>query len=471
MARRLATPIRVGVITPNEDAERWQEQAILAILALGSASVSRWRSRDIPDESVDVIIDFATIDGGASTTGRPSTSTDRANPPLGIWRYGFGDGSAVAAGAAGTLARLYRLVEDSNLGIVLEEGWFRSPSSEGPGTTSVESRVAPWCARALARLSDGEVEFLQRPPRPIDDCSGSRPPRQGAGWERIGSEIERWLRRERWTIGVVPVPIEDVLRRGSLPEPTWLAGQPVDRFYADPFPLEIVAGGRAIRILAEEYRYRDSRGRIVELEVGCDGGLRQIRARLAPEPHASYPFVFRDGGELFCAPETSRANRLSAFAFDSAADTWRGERTLVDGFPAVDATLLRRGDRWWLFCMHGDVENQTELHLFFASDWRGPWAPHRLNPVKSDARSSRPAGSFFEVDGALYRPAQNCARRYGGGLTINRVCELSEQRFREEPVLALNPGPAWSWRDGLHTINALPGLTVVDALRVERRFI
>ena len=72
------------------------------------------------------------------------------------------------------------------------------------------------------------------------------------------------------------------------------------------------------------------------------------------------------------------------------------------------------------------------------------------------------------MDGALYRPAQNCARRYGGGLTINRVCELSERRFREEMTLTFRPSPESEWPDGLHTINSLGGVTVVDGLRVER---
>jgi hypothetical protein len=244
----------------------------------------------------------------------------------------------------------------------------------------------------------------------------------------------------------------------------------LDRFYADPCPLPVTAGCDAIRLLAEEYRYRSSRGHIVELEIGRDGELRRVRERMAPSPHASYPFVFRDGGEMFCAVETLRANRLSVFAFDPATDTWGGERTIVEGFPAVDGTLLKRGGRWWLFCMNGEQENQTDLNVFFAFDWHGPWSAHPLNPVKSDARSSRPAGAFFELDGVLYRPAQNCARRYGGGLTINRVWELSERRFREEPVLALDPDPAWSWPHGLHTINSVGGVTLVDGLRVERRF-
>jgi len=68
----------------------------------------------------------------------------------------------------------------------------------------------------------------------------------------------------------------------------------------------------------------------------------------------------------------------------------------------------------------------------------------------------------------LYRPAQDCSRRYGGAIAINRIVDLSERRFREEPVLTLRPSPGSAWPDGVHTINSLDGVTVVDGLRVER---
>src|SRR5213596_456309 len=55
----------------------------------------------------------------------------------------------------------------------------------------------------------------------------------------------------------------------------------------------------------------------------------------------------------------------------------------------------------------------------------GPWRPHPGNPVKVDVRSSRPAGGPFLFGGNLYRPAQDCSRTYGGGITINRVTHLS----------------------------------------------
>lgn len=59
--------------------------------------------------------------------------------------------------------------------------------------------------------------------------------------------------------------------------------------------------------------------------------------------------------------------------------------------------------------------------------------------VKSNLCGSRPAGSFFAVDGSIYRPAQDCHKVYGGGIIINKLESLDDQNFQEEFVLAMEP--------------------------------
>lgn len=395
-----------------------------------------------------VVLDFA--------GGDPPRGADA--PPFGVWRHGFGDGAACAGGAPGTLARLYRATADPDAGVVLHEGWYRRAAA-------VSLRVAPWSARALRQLVGGDTALLAGAPRAVADSRDPLPDGAPASWgTRLTAAVRGWGTRERWTVGVIGAGLEAILDRGRLPEPTWLAGQPDDRYYADPFPL--AREGDRLRVLVEDYRYRERRGRLTELEIGGGGELLTRRERLAPPHHVSYPFVLRHEGRLVCVPEGARTGRLRAFDYDPGTDAWRPGPTLLEGVPAVDPTLVRHDGRWWLFCTRWDEENQTELHLFHAPAFTGPWAPHPLNPVKSDARSSRPAGALFTLGGALYRPAQDCARRYGAAVVINRVRELSPRGFREESVARLAPAPASAWPDGLHTLNGLDGITVVDGLRV-----
>src|SRR5882672_8635369 len=224
---------------------------------------------------------------------------------------------------------------------------------------------------------------------------------------RPDAVIRYRLTRHRWTIGVIPIGVEDIIQRGTLPEPTWLAGQPSDRFYADPFPIAVC--GDRMRVLVEEYIYPSRVKRLAEIEIGCAGDfLRRTGDGTLPRP-ASYPFLLRRDGRLFCMPETSGARRVSSFVSDDGGRSWMHHRDLLTGFPFVDATLVEHDGTWWMFCTKQGDEDQTELHVFFATDWCGPWQPHPLNPVKSDTRSSRPAGACLRIDGVLSPPAKTCA--------------------------------------------------------------
>jgi hypothetical protein len=455
--------LRVAVI-PHARALRWNRAVIDSLgetpgLDLDIQSSINPQSAILNPQCCDAVVDLA---GAVSSV----------EPRFGVWRYGFGDGALFAEGAPGTNARLYRVTPDPDRAVVLHEGWYRARTAEGWGTTSVGDRVAPWAARVLRQIQLGDRRVVDRIPQSTAGCRDALPPEPPTplGAARIDAvdTVRSWLARQRWTIGVIPVDIEEVMQRGTLPEPTWLDGQPSDRFYADPFPLAVC--GDRTRVLVEEYIYPSRVKRLVEIEVGRSGELLCRRDAGALPQSASYPFLLRRDGRLFCVPETSGARCVSSFVSDDGGRSWMPHRDLLTGFPFVDATLVDHDETWWMFCTKQGDEDQTELYAFFATDWCGRWQPHPLNPVKSDTRSSRPAGACFTIGGQLYRPAQNCARRYGAALTINRIVELTPRAFREEPVLSLRPSQSSPWPHGIHTINSIGGVTVVDGLRVERRW-
>jgi len=478
-----ANPIRVAVAIGRHTMREWHRVAIEAVRATPGVALIGAIVLDHAAEGVDGRFDpaVAAASAAAPIPGLPevrftpdvdvlldfSGEDPSGIPPLGVWRYGFGDGSAAARGASGTLVRLYRLTPRRDQAVVLHEGWYRARTSEGWGTRSVPLRVAPWCARVLRQIAAGHVDPLHGPCGRIDECDLREPPPSDHPWgARVADAAREWLRRQRWTVGIVPLTIEQIMQQGGMPEPSWLRGQPSDRFYADPFP--VGRNGNRIHLLVEDYRYRSRRKVVTSLDVAVEGRLLGDARDCGLPAGASYPFLLRVDGALLCLPETFRARRLAAFRRD-ADHTWSFAGELLRDFPVVDATLVAHGGSWWLFCTKQGEEDQTELHLFFASDWRGPWAPHPLNPVKSDTRSSRPAGACFTIDDVLYRPAQNCARRYGAGITINRIVQMTRAQFREEPVLELRPADGSLWPDGLHTINSFGGVTLVDGLRIERR--
>jgi hypothetical protein len=244
---------------------------------------------------------------------------------------------------------------------------------------------------------------------------------------------------------------------------------PKDRLWADPFPVR-TADGRYF-VFFEELCYRDPKGRIMAVEIDPVAGPGRPFQVLERPYHLSYPQVFEWQGQYYMLPETSANRTVTLFRCVSFPDQWVEERDLLRGVHAVDATIASVDGLLWMFANVAPfgANNRDELHLFHARTLLGPWTPHPGNPVKSDCRAARPAGRMFVRDGALYRPAQNCAGVYGASIVLHRVDMLSRRAYRETRVAEI--APTWHRKARrLHTINRCDGLLVVDLLRYRSRF-
>jgi hypothetical protein len=78
-------------------------------------------------------------------------------------------------------------------------------------------------------------------------------------------------------------------------------------------------------------------------------------------------------------------------------------------------------------------------------------------------RSSRSAGPIFVHKGKLFRPAQNCSRSYGYGLSINRIDRLTVTCFEETVVSTIGPEIISRSCKGVHTLSFADDLMVFDA--------
>jgi hypothetical protein len=186
--------------------------------------------------------------------------------------------------------------------------------------------------------------------------------------------------------------------------------------------------------------------------------------------HLSYPQTFANDGTIYCLPEQSQARKVALYRLDPASLALTSPVTLLEGVAGVDCTIFRHDSYWWILGCDNDDMDQVKLFGWFSERLEGPWCPHPLNPLKTDAAGSRPAGSVFVHDGRLYRPAQDCSRTYGGAVVINEILELSPERFRERWVARIEPKPGSPYPDGVHTISSIGDRTVIDAKRHEFSF-
>jgi hypothetical protein len=257
----------------------------------------------------------------------------------------------------------------------------------------------------------------------------------------------------RWRVGVVHDTPASFLADRYLPDVEWLHGQP--NFFADPFVLRCNDGAF---ILGERLDGATRNGFIGGIAVDSQGRIVERRTILRGNSHLSYPYVFKDGDEWYMVPESAAERCIVLYRATEFPYSWTRVATLIDGIAACDSTILRHGGRWWLYCTDCTRDSTLNLFLFHARELTGPWTPHPANPVKSDVCSARPAGMPFVVDGALYRPGQDCAESYGSAITFNRVTMLNELEYREEEV-------SRSTMSGVHTISYADGIVAIDSKR------
>jgi hypothetical protein len=425
----------------------------------------------IQDARLDFIVKFAfgIIRGAVLSSAR-----------LGVWSFHHDDEERYRGGPPAfweiyrgdpvSGALLQRLNDRLDGGIVLKKCWVptdgRSYRKNLQRIQSCSWHMLRWvCLDVLC----GNAGYLEAPPSktnaPIDRAPTDI--QMLAFWWRLARNWIRYKlsnqRVDEWNVGLVRAPQAAFLDADFQPAIEWSSYRQHGQMVADPF----LVPGRddEARLLVEEFNWYSERGRISELWGSQNGtGALDRIAPLGDESlHMSYPFVFEHDGSLYAIPECAESGGILLYKIDEATGLWNRQGYLIENVKAVDATLFRFENRWWL--MHSGTEGcePWSLSLWHADDFRGPWTPHPANPVKTDLSSSRPAGNLFWHEGQLYRPAQDERSSYGGGLTINRVDELTETTFRETVVRRIQPDPNGLYPDGIHTLSGYGNRSVVDA--------
>lgn len=386
----------------------------------------------------------------------------RGGPPC-FWEIYHGDPV--------TGAVLQRLTNRLDAGIILKKGFFRTIGySYARNVDTAYYQSARWPALVCIDIRNGTADYLDSPP------SGTKAPVYHGpsnlqmilfvlklGRNFVRRQLYKFFRHGEWNIGIVHEPIQSFLQPGYKPSIEWLPATPKGEFRADPFGVPLKEG---IQIFFENFDYRQSKGIISTAEVRGSTLISKPEVAMTFPGHVSYPYLFEYRGSVFCVPEIFGLREIGVYKAESFPRGWTKVGTLVHNVAAADTTVLYHGGRWWLMYVDRDDGTGMNLFIWYAPDLEGPWMPHAGNPVKSDIRSARPAGTPFVHNGELFRPAQDCSKGYGGRVIVNRVTKLSPTEFKEEPVAVTEPDPKGPYPDGLHTISAVGRVTLVDGKRL-----
>lgn len=265
-----------------------------------------------------------------------------------------------------------------------------------------------------------------------------------------------------WRIGwrFVP-PAGGVYETLSIADAKWnIIASPPERFFADPFPIAV--DGRQY-IFFEDLDHRTQKGVISFVEVARDGTHGPVQTVLEEPWHLSYPFLIEDAGAIYMIPESSSNRSVDLYRADPFPHGWVKEGTLIADVELSDATIVRRGDKFFLLgaTRDGRGSYSDTLSIYSASRLSGPWQPHEANPILIDQRAARPAGNFFERDGRLWRPVQDCANGYGTGIGLAEITRLDETGFDQSVHTVLRTPAGWTGKR-LHTLSRYGDLECID---------
>lgn len=279
-------------------------------------------------------------------------------------------------------------------------------------------------------------------------------------WRRM------FYRFAHWRVGFRFIDGPGVAATGKLGKGWFVLGDDGQRFYADPFPFE--HQGRHY-IFVEDYLHRDKRAAISVAMVDESGEASTPEPVIVEPYHLSYPQVFRHGGEIWMMPQGTSGD-VSLYRATDFPHRWEKTPGIIAG-EISDATLLERDGRLWLFATQRDGAGSTSdtLVVFSAKSLRGPWTPHRQNPILIDRRRARPGGAFVEIDGRLLLPIQDGTEGYGGGLGLAELIRLDDDVVEFGEPRQISPEGDFPYPK-IHTLNRAGRLEVIDGIVAVRKF-
>lgn len=391
-----------------------------------------------------------------------------------IWRFDFGSNGGPIAFSEFTgkqsLVKVY--LKEINVSVgrerVLKSGTFGVYRHSYARTVDeILKSICQWPARCQGanciapgdRLAGLPVQFRTYKAHP--DWRESTRLARSQFVEVARKAFEAVTRHTNWNIGVAG--LNGNCDSDSTDNVIWLA-QDDAHVSADPF---VCVRGEGIFIVYERLDYRRHEKNIHWMKIDQSASVIARGFADGLPDYTSYPFLLEEAGDIYCIPEAHKTREIAIFIAESFPDRWRKLKTLVHGVEALDSTVVRYENRWWLFFTDKSDGPNHNLQLWHSDSLFGQWEPHRCTPVKTDVRSARPAGNIYRDSGRLLRPSQNCSEKYGGSIVLNEIVTLNTEEYAERFYMELKPAAQSPYQDGIHTLSRSGGISVIDGRRVK----
>ena len=480
--------------------QRWELDAIEQVRALAGASVvvapSSGSAPDVPRGSFaskQFIAFIASAKGShclhhakgidAAQDASATTHADavlclgkavHSGPPPthGVWRFVTEEGGAVhdnppgaAAAILGRAVVQFHLVNEANAHL-LRTGCFAVRKAEPMGTVDAVLRHAACWPSAVVRMIMATGHASSEGTAP--------PPQQRPMPGNMAMLVYRFSRMimgtpvhdpsasafDDWNIGVLHQPAHVLLQENTSTNVRWFPAPGKGKGRLEPFGYH---ADDELNVLYRKADIASTSGIIARLRPKPDNILKRSRTMLDIGTNHSYPYIVHVGTAAYLLRGGTDPGRTWIHRINATNDGLEEGKELL---PAVlhAPTLFEHDGHWWLMgtC---DPLPEAELHIYFSTSAFGPFVPHALNPVRCDVRNAKPAGTPFVHNGVLWRPTLDTSDPGRCAVVINKVIELSPQRFAEVAHRRVDGFPSTSYGNGVRTICAMGDITLVDGLR------
>lgn len=278
--------------------------------------------------------------------------------------------------------------------------------------------------------------------------------------------INGFINRNNYNIGFAVITPDEFVIKKALPAIKWVKHSYKDRFFADPFILEVT--NDTIFCLVEECIF-GSKGTIALLEIDKNTFvLRERKTILKLETHLSYPAVMYHNGETYVYPENGHSGSLTMYHWNKKTRSL-DRHVILANDDLIDSSIAHVDGKYYLLATTLRNGTLTEGYLYKSEAFDGPYEQLYVEPVTRGLATARPGGGFFQVGSEWYRPAQDCRGGYGKALNIMKIGSF--EPFKEDIVFRLTPQSA-RYNQGLHTLNFhSSGLAVIDSKGFRHRIL
>ena len=357
-----------------------------------------------------------------------------------------------------TGAILQRITDKLDGGTVLKKGFFKTDDSYVKNRDRVYLESAKWPKKVCVDILNNHADYFDR------EASSTKAPIYylptnaqflnflfQQNLKKLQDSVRRLTLVNRASFGVARTRIQSLPEKDEQPSIEWFSTPPQGRSYFHPSAL---ADGNQLHIFLECYSEGDRKGTIA---YTCyeDGRFSELKIIINEEFSVSSPYILKVDSEIYMVFENRTENKLLLYKSTNFPLQWEIEKVAIENFTGTGNTLLHDRGIWWMFSSDRNDGETYNLNLFYADDLFGTWQPHPQNPVKTDVRSAKPAGTPFISNGELYRPAVNFAQTELGRITINQVRTMTQEKYHEVECAEVLPDRIYHlWEAGDYTIIA-----------------